>query len=141
MNPNFKQGFKANYFFEEKQECHFEILDYDSSGSHDHLGECFTTLSAIVGARNNTFISDLTNKKTGKKILKSKIILMADSFRECNDLVYMEWTGVKLANTDGWFDKSDPFLRLLRLRPDGSTYILAEETDRIMDCLNPVWKG
>jgi len=48
---------------------------------------------------------------------------------------------VKLANTDGWFDKSDPFLRLLRLRPDGSTYILAEETDRIMDCLNPVWKG
>jgi len=116
-------------------------LDFDENGSHDHLGECFTTLSAIVGARNNTFISDLTNKKTGKKILKSKIILLADSFRECNDLVYMEWTGKELANTDGWFDKSDPFLRFLRLRPDGTTYVLAEETEKIMDCLNPVWKG
>lgn len=107
-----------NYMFEEKQECHFEVFDYDHNGNHDHLGECYTTLGSIVGSRNNTFISDLSSKKTHKKVEKSKIIIVADSFKECNDMVYMEWNGVKLANTDGWFDKSDPFLRFHRLRPD-----------------------
>ena len=34
----------------------------------------------------------------------------------------MRWVGVKLMNTDGWFDKSDPFLRFYRQRDD-STYI------------------
>lgn len=128
-----------NYLFEERQECHFEVLDFDSNGNHDHLGECFTSLGSIVGGRNNTLISDLTHKN--KTVQKSKIILTLDSFVDCNDTVYMEWAGVKLANTDGWFGTSDPFLRFLRLREDNTTHTLASETERVMDCLNPQWKG
>lgn len=124
--------------FEEKQELHFEVFDYDANGSHDSLGECFATLGSIMGARNSSVIYDLTHKD--KRVLKSKIVLTADSFRECNDLVYMEWNGIKLANTDGIFDKSDPFLRFLRLRPD-NTYIMVQETEKVMDNLNPIWKG
>lgn len=43
-------------------------------------------------------------------------------------------------NTDGWFDKSDPFLRFKRVRED-NTNILVHETERVIDNLNPVWKG
>lgn len=41
-------------------------------------------------------------------------------------------------NTDGWFDKSDPFLRFVRVREDNTKLILYE-TEVIMDNLNPVW--
>lgn len=75
LHPNFKSLFSMNYMFEEKQECRFEVLDFDDNGKHDHIGECCVTLGAIVGSKNNIFISDLTDKKSNKKIDKSKIII------------------------------------------------------------------
>lgn len=51
----------------------------------------------------------------------------------------MKWIGIKLMNTDGWFDKSDPFLRFSRIRED-KTLIQVHETEVIMDNLNPIWK-
>jgi len=42
-------------------------------------------------------------------------------------------------NTDGWFDKSDPVLRIKRIRADG-TFNQVHETEVIKDNLNPVWK-
>lgn len=42
-------------------------------------------------------------------------------------------------NTDGWFGKSDPFLRFLKKR-EGGEYLKVHETEVIMDNLNPVWK-
>lgn len=44
LNPNFKKSFTVNYFFEENQECHFEVFDYDGNGAHDHLGEAFVSV-------------------------------------------------------------------------------------------------
>lgn len=45
-----------------------------------------------------------------------KIILRTEGIEDCNDILYMTWKGKKLPNTDGWFGKSDPFLRFNRLR-------------------------
>lgn len=42
-------------------------------------------------------------------------------------------------NTDGWFGKSDPLLKFLRERDDG-TYVQVHETEVIMNNLNPMWK-
>ena len=42
-------------------------------------------------------------------------------------------------NTDGWFDKSDPLLRVLKIREDKSTQKLFE-TEFIKDNLNPIWR-
>ena len=42
-------------------------------------------------------------------------------------------------DTDGWFDKSDPFLRFKRIRED-RTLVNEYETEVVMDNLNPVWK-
>ena len=41
-------------------------------------------------------------------------------------------------NTDGWFDKSDPFLRFLKLREDNTTQLIAE-TNVVKNNLNPSW--
>lgn len=43
-------------------------------------------------------------------------------------------------NTDGWFGKSDPFLRIKRIRDD-QVNINVHETEVVMNNLNPVWKG
>ena len=54
----------------------------------------------------------------------------------------MKWKARKLMNTDSWFDfwdKSDPYLKFLKVRSD-NTYIEAARTETIMDDLNPSWK-
>jgi len=54
----------------------------------------------------------------------------------------MKWKSRKLMNTDSWFDfwdKSDPYLKFLKVRSDNSL-IEAARTEVIMDCLNPDWK-
>lgn len=53
----------------------------------------------------------------------------------------MKWFAKKLMNTDGWFDKSDPFLRFMRIRGESTDLVTVHETEVIMDNLNPVWKG
>lgn len=54
----------------------------------------------------------------------------------------MGWKGVKLTNTDSWFDwwdKSDPYLRFIKVRAD-NTHLEAQRTEVIMNDLNPQWK-
>jgi len=65
--------------------------------------------------------------------------LRAEKTGNSKNELYMEWCGVKLMNTDGWFGKSDPFLRFLKLR-DGGEYLKIHETEVVMDNLNPKWK-
>lgn len=53
----------------------------------------------------------------------------------------MKWKGVKLMNTDSFFDfwdKSDPYLKFLKIRQDNST-ILAGQTEVIKENLSPSW--
>ena len=59
LNPNFKKTFLVDYIFEVKQECKIEVLDDDGGNSFDFVGEVFTTIGAIVGAKNNIFISEI----------------------------------------------------------------------------------
>lgn len=53
----------------------------------------------------------------------------------------MKWRASKLMNTDSWFDwwdKSDPYLKFLKIRNDNSL-IEAFRTPIIMNDLNPNW--
>ncbi len=50
----------------------------------------------------------------------------------------MKFRATKLRNTDGWFDKSDPFLRIFKFRED-NTQMKVYETEVIKDNLNPSW--
>ncbi len=54
----------------------------------------------------------------------------------------MTWRGQKIKNVDSKFDfwdKSDPYLKFMRLRGD-NTFVEVARTEHIMDSLDPAWK-
>lgn len=77
-------------------------------------------------------LHDSKNKKQGK------LIIRCDNVKECSKFAILKLGAYKLMNTDGWFDKSDPFLRLLKIREDTTTQLVAE-TEVIKNNLNPSW--
>lgn len=55
--------------------------------------------------------------------------------------IKMKWAAKKLTNTDSWFDwwdKSDPYLKFLKIRRD-NTLIEVARTNVVMNNLNPSW--
>lgn len=60
LNPDFEKSFLINYYFEKHQPLRFEIMDGDNAdGKLQLIGAAETTLGSIIGAKNQTFISDL----------------------------------------------------------------------------------
>jgi len=135
LNPLFKTTFLLDFIFETQQPLKFEVLDIDTPTTSQTLGIVETTLGAIMGARKQTLTQDLHYKEkfSGTLVVKGE---KADE--NCNK-VKMQWTGVKLMNTDGWFGKSDPFLRFFKIRSSGEL-LQVHETETVQDNLNPVWK-
>lgn len=57
------------------------------------------------------------------------------------EFLTMKWKAVKLINTDSWFDwwdKSDPYLKFLKIRKD-NTFVEVTRTAVVMNDLNPKW--
>lgn len=73
VNPDWKKSFQLNYIFEARQEIKLEVYDDDGSDM-EFIGRVFTTLGALVGARNQTSVltlKDMQDKKeTGKVIVR-----------------------------------------------------------------------
>jgi len=67
------------------------------------------------------------------------LIVRADKVRESSQFIWWQWAGANLANVDGWFDKSDPFLRFYKKTESGD-WLMQHETEMIKDNLNPIWK-
>jgi len=138
INPDWKQSFQLNYIFEARQEVKLEVYD-DDGKQMEFIGRVFTTLGALVGARNQTSV--LTLKDMQDKKDTGKVIVRVEKVEESNSAVLMKWKGVKLMNTDSFFDfwdKSDPYLKFLKIRQDNST-ILAGQTEVIKENLSPSW--
>lgn len=51
LNPNFEQAITLPYYFEKKQEFKFEMIDDDGGGDYDLIGEAFSSMGAIMGAK------------------------------------------------------------------------------------------
>jgi len=66
LNPDFTEKITVNYFFEKVQKLKFVIIDSDDGkGNGDEIGICETTLGNIMGARQQTFTTELI--EPGKK--------------------------------------------------------------------------
>lgn len=61
-NPTFIKTFVIDYIFEIQQNVKFVVMDYDTPQSSDFIGETSTTVSKIMGSKNQTIILDLKNK-------------------------------------------------------------------------------
>jgi hypothetical protein len=82
LNPDFEQAITLPYFFERKQEFKFEMIDDDGDGQFDLIGECFTSMGAIMGAKAQMFTSHLT--KGGGNSSQGQIIVRAETVAESN---------------------------------------------------------
>ncbi len=83
LNPDFTQKITMNYYFEKVQKLKFVMIDADdNSGSGDEIGICETTLGNIMGARQQTFTTDLI--EPGRKDKRGQIIIRAEAIQSSN---------------------------------------------------------
>jgi len=137
LNPNFSTTFTLDFIFEIQQPLRFQVVDVDGPTSFDEIGVVECPLGKIMGAKNQTLILDIIGK--GGKC-NGKLVIRGEKIGTSRNILYMQWAGVKLMNTDGWFDKSDPLLRFMKWR-DGGEWLKVHETEVIMNNLNPIWKA
>jgi hypothetical protein len=72
-----------------------------------------------MGSKNQTAVLDL--KCEGKP--RGKLVVRCEKLCESNNYMRMKYRAQKLMNTDSFFDfwdKSDPFLKFLKLRDDNT---------------------
>jgi len=81
VNPDWKQSFQLNYIFEARQELKLEVYD-DDGNEAELIGRVFTTLGALVGARNQTSV--LTLKDMQDKKETGKVIVRVEKVEESN---------------------------------------------------------
>ncbi len=58
LNPDFTTTFNIDFYFEKQQYLKFQVYDVDDNGL-EHIGDCETTISKIMGSKRQTFVSDL----------------------------------------------------------------------------------
>lgn len=91
-----------------------------------------------MGSRNSVLMAQLTNPK--KKAPAGMLYVKGDKVKQENLFCFWEWRGVKIMNVDGWFGKSDPFLRFFK--PKGNNeWLLVHETEFVKNNANPIWRG
>jgi len=91
LNPDFTTTFNLDYYFEKEQWIKFTVYDIDTGGSKDHIGDVETTIAKIMGANNQTYITDLTIPNGGGKS-RGKLIVRAESVAQSNDEVSFKVT-------------------------------------------------
>jgi len=68
---------------------------------------------------------------------KGSVSVQAETVGNTRDLFVADFIGSKLSNKDGWFGKSDPFIKMLRLYESGD-WGLAYKSTTVMNNLNPL---
>jgi hypothetical protein len=115
LNPDFEKSFIINYYFEKHQPLKFEVKDGDNSGGKlELIGEAETTLGAIMGAKNQTFMADLT--MPGQTKSRGKIIIRGDSIKESNWEISMKIGARNLPSTTTclFCSNNNPFFEIYR---------------------------
>jgi len=141
QNPDWATNFLLDYYFESVQDFKVKIFDKDGSApetqetKHDFCGEANFKLSQLMCAPGQKLSLKIAGGKSG-----GTVELRAEPTSNCRDLLHLNVIGTKLANKDGFFGKSDPFLRFFRVYEDG-TWGLVHETARKDNDLNPKFMG
>ena len=120
-----------SYFFEEKQELVVRFYDVDAYvdgrrkqephpdlNKHQFVGQASFQLGSVMGARGQMLVANLNDPaKRSKKC--GQVVVRAEEEAGCADVVHARFFARKLDNKDGWFGKSDPFIRISRGATDG----------------------
>ena len=117
------------------------ILDVDSTSkagqvAGDPLGEASCTVGQLVASRGGSLTLPLSG--TGAK-KGSTLTVTSEEMAVCKGQAVLGLKGVKLANRDGWFGKSDPFWVLSKMTETGA-FVQVAKSAVIMNNLNPIWQ-
>ena len=93
-----------------------KVFDHDGSKEldekhHDFCGEAVFTLANLMCARGQRLELPLQSSR-GRA--HGSLLVRAEAVANTRDLFITEFVGTKLSNKDGWFGKSDPYLKLYR---------------------------
>ncbi|UIZ21322.1 hypothetical protein KXD40_000115 [Peronospora effusa] len=143
LNPTWTKLFVVEFHFESVQQLKVEVYDQDSSSpgklkEQDFIGKAEFTLGQLMGAPGQSGSFVLTRGKPTAKH-QGSLLVKAEEVKASSEAARLRFTATGLANMDGIFSKSDPFLVISRLREDGS-YTQVHRTETIDNNLNPNWK-
>ena len=139
-NPNFTAEFVVDYKFEAVQKIKVDIFDKDSGpvhklSNHTLIGSITFTIADLMCSPG----SYLEEKIIGRRArAESKIIVVGETVANCRDVLSISFKGKKLANKDGFFGRSDPFITIYR-ETDSGSMVQVWQNLPIMNNLSPVW--
>eukprot|EP01039_Chlorochromonas_danica_P004769 gene4769-5229_t len=141
VNPHWVAPIVLNYMFEIAQEVIVKVFHYNPSrgspeqeSNHELIGEARFEIGRLMRSSGQT----LNLKLSGQHAGDSSVDVRAESQTGTRDLLCVSFSGNKLANKDGFFGKSDPFLVVSRMNEDGS-YTVVWKSIKIDNSLNPRW--
>lgn len=144
LNPTWTQLFLVEYFFEAQQAFKVEIYDQDSSNpgklsDQDFIGQAEFTLGQLMGApgQSGTFLLTRGKHSSGHR---GSLLVKAEEAKASSEAVRFRFSASSLANMDGMFSKSDPFLVISRQREDRTSWTQVFKSETIDNNLNPNWR-
>jgi hypothetical protein len=135
--PEWPTLFVVNYYFEAVQEITVRMYDRDGNyplnqtNYHDFCGEVKFHLSSLMCSKGQQLSLNLANGKSG-----GVCTIRAEPIANTNDIFTANFVASKLANKDGIFGRSDPFLRFYRLQENGQSS-LCFQSKEVMNNLSP----
>lgn len=143
LSPTWTKLFLVDYYFELQQQLKVDVYDQDSSSKklseHDYIGGAAFTLGQLMGAPGQSGSFLLTRGKHSSTH-RGSLLVKAEEAKNSAELARLRFSGQGLANMDGMFNKSDPFLVISRLREDNVTWTQVHKTEVIDNNLNPNWR-
>ncbi|RLN60745.1 hypothetical protein BBJ29_007139 [Phytophthora kernoviae] len=144
LNPTWTKLFVVEFRFEALQQFKVEVYDQDSSAPNrlqdqDFIGAAEFTLGQIMGSPGQSGSFLLTRGKHKAKH-QGSLLVKAEEVKASNEAARLRFSASGLANMDGLFSKSDPFLVISRLREDGNSWTQVHRSETIDNNLNPSWK-
>ncbi|GAB9476148.1 Copine [Globisporangium polare] len=144
LNPTWTKLFLVDFYFELQQQLKVDIFDQDSSSKklseHDYIGGATFSLGQLMGAPGQSGSFLLTRGKHASTH-RGSLLVRAEEAKNSSEVARLRLSGSGLANMDGLFSKSDPYLTISRLREDNTTWTQVHKTEVIDNNLNPNWRA
>jgi len=135
LNPDWVATFTFDYELGgEPTNILVKIFDEVRKGDNISMGSAVFEIGSILGAKGSTKAKRMQN---GKGTLYARV----EQAKSCGTLK-LKMSGVKLANLDGFFNKSDPFYEFSKKENGlrGTEWNVVHRSSYIKDNLNPNWE-
>ena len=140
-NPAWATIMTMDYLFEAIQDMVIRVFQEEGGypltdeNRHSLIGECRFRMSDLMCASSQKLPLPVAHSSRGNQ---GTVEVRAEARTNTRDLFCVTFSGQKLANKDGWFGRSDPYIVISRLNEDNS-YSIVWKSVRIDNNLNPKW--